>query len=107
MNMLLAFIVEKTITNSVPILIGVSLFAMLFGNRLSDLGVSKRSKGIIYSIVGTVSGLWAYSSFNIPDRSIELLEALLLGSGFFIFTLGFVALIAWFKGRKGDAYKRQ
>lgn len=100
MGIIIEFIIEKTIINSIPILLGVVVFAMFFGKVLDSIGISKRLKSIIYAIVGAISGLWAYSSYDIPERSIELLEALLLGSGFFIITMSFIELITWFKTRK-------
>jgi hypothetical protein len=79
MNSLIGFIVESTIVNSVAALPAAGIVAYVGGPFLKNLGVGSWGRIFTYSAFGVVAGMWSYSAFDIPDRSIEFLEALSLG----------------------------
>ena len=100
MNSLVGFMLEQTIKNTAPMFLAVLIFSYIAGPFLINLGVSNKLRVVIYSIVSVLAGLWAYSSFDIPERSFELAEALILGIAMFIYGVFIIGLVVAFRNRK-------
>jgi hypothetical protein len=95
----LAFIIENSIVNSAPMFLAALVIAYIAGPFLKNAGVNKYIRIAIYSAVGVAAGIWSYSSFDAPDRNIEITEAALLLIGMLIYSLLIIAPIVMFKNR--------
>lgn len=87
MNSLIGFIIENSIVNSVAALPAIGIVAYIGGSFLKNLGIGNWGRIFIYCGFGVAAGIWSYSAFDIPDRSIEFLEALSLGVGLLLLCL--------------------
>ena len=81
------FLIERTIINLFPILLALLISSFFLKPFLRGLGVSIHRRIFVYAVPGVAGGLLAYSSLDIPDRSIETLEAISLGISMYIFSL--------------------
>ncbi|PFG53109.1 hypothetical protein ATG98_2191 [Marinobacter sp. LV10R520-4] len=95
----LAFVIESSIVNSAPIFLAALVIAYIAGPFFKNAGANKYMRIAIYSAVGVAAGMWSYSSFDAPDRSIELTEAALLVIGMLIYSLLIIAPIVMIKNR--------
>ncbi|MGK0472298.1 MAG: hypothetical protein ACJAR0_002779 [Candidatus Azotimanducaceae bacterium] len=95
----LGFLIENSIVNSVPIFLAALVVAYIAGPFLKNVGANKYARIAIYSVIGVAAGMWSYSSFDIPDRSIELMEASSLSVGMLIYSLLVITPIVLFKNR--------
>jgi len=95
MNSLLGFILENTIKNSAPIFAAAIITALVGGKLLTSLGLAWFVRVVAYSLSGAAAGLWSYSAYDIPGRSIELLEALTLGLGMLLYCSVVVGIVTF------------
>ncbi len=79
MYSLWVFVIDATIVNIVPIALGFLLGLLL----ASKLKVGLWPKAAAVAASSCIAGIWSYSSFDIPDRSLELAEAAVLSIGMF------------------------
>ena len=100
MNSLIGFMIENSIVNSFPIFLASLVSAYISGPFLKNVGANSYIRIVIYSIIGVVAGLWSYSTFDIPDRGIEALEAITLGTAMFVYALVIISPIVLFKNRR-------
>ncbi len=84
---MLMFLIERTIINSFPILSALIIGSLFLKGFLRSLDLSILKRVFVYAVPGVAGGLLAYSSFDIPDRSIEALEAISLGLSMYAFSL--------------------
>lgn len=103
MDPLIGFMIEKSIVNSFPIFLASLITAYIVGPFLKNIGVNSYIRIIAYSLVGVIAGMLSYKSFDIPNRSIELLEAITLGFAIFVYALLIISPIVLFKSRKKKA----
>ena len=99
MSPFLGFLIENSIVNSIPIFLGALVFAYIAGPFLKNVGANNYIRISVYSIIGVAAGMWSYSSFDIPDRSIELMEAFTLSAGMLIYAMLIITPIVLFKNR--------
>ena len=95
----LVFMIENSIVNSAPIFLAALAIAYIAGPFLKNVGANKYARIGIYSVVGVAAGMWSYSSFDAPDRNVELLEATLLIIGMLIYSILVIAPIVLIKNR--------
>ena len=100
MNNLIGFMLEKSIVNSAPIFLAALIAAYIMGPFFKNSGIGVYWRTAIYSVVGVGGGLWAYSAYDIPDRSIEVMEAITLGIAMFIYAAVIVGAFVLFRNRK-------
>lgn len=100
MNTLIGFMLEKSIVNSAPIFLAALIAALITGPFFKNAGFGVYWRTAIYSLVGVAGGLWAYSAYDIPNRSIEIMEAITLGIAMFIYAAIIVGAFGLFKNRK-------
>lgn len=100
MNDLMGFMIEKLIVNSAMVFLAALIAAYITGPFFKNAGVGIYWRTAIYSLVGVAGGLWSYSAYDIPDRSIEVMEALTLGVAMFIYASVIVGAFVLFKNRK-------
>ena len=98
MEKLLEFVVEHTIANGAPIFLAAGAVALLLGPFLINVGANKYVRIFVYALGGVAGGLAAYAKFDIPDRSMVLMEGLSLGVGMLVFALVFIGMIVLIKG---------
>jgi hypothetical protein len=79
------------------------VFGYVIGPFLKNVGLKTYTRIVIYSLVGTAAGMWSYSSFDIPDRSMELMEALTLSLSMLVYSLIIISPILLFKNRVKQA----
>lgn len=96
---LLGYLIQNSIVNSAPIFLAALVTAYIAGPFLKNVGANKFIRVLVYSFIGVLAGMWSYSSFEIPDRSIELMEAITLSIGMFIYCLLIITPIVLFKNR--------
>ena len=99
MSTLFGFMFEKTIINSIPILLASLAVAYISGPFLKNIGIGKYWRILIYSIIGVVAGLLTYSAYDIPDRSFEAMELMTLTIGMLVFSLALVGAVVILKNR--------
>ena len=103
MPLLLSFLIETSIVQSVPIFFAALAVGYVIGPFLKNVGLNTYMRIAIYSLVGAAAGMWSYSSFDIPDRSIELMEALTLSLSMLVYSLLIISPIVLFKNRVKQA----
>ncbi|WP_323796170.1 hypothetical protein [Nisaea sp.] len=96
MENLAKFVFERTMINIVPILIGVLVGIAIVRGALASRGSIFRS--IVVGVCGYLAGVVSYSVYDIPERPIELVEALTLSIG--MFGLPFLVALMIFRKRK-------
>lgn len=84
MEMIISFMLEKTISNGVALILSGSAVASICGPLLKSVGVSNRFRILIYSVFGTFGGIASYMFFDIPNRRLELLDIVLVVPGMMI-----------------------
>lgn len=102
MRELINFVIEKSIVNSFPIFLTILVFTYIAGpflNKVSDRLLVKIS---VYSLCGVVGGIWSYSTYGIPERGIEHLEAITLSLAMFIYAFIVIGPILFFINRKAS-----
>lgn len=80
---LIKFIFESSLTNLFPISLAIVIVSYSAGSFLVRLGASTYVRASVYIVAGIIGGLWSYSYFDIPHRSIEKEEFiyLVIGTG--------------------------
>ncbi len=96
MEILAKFVFERTMINIVPILVGALLGIAIARAAFSSRGSIFRST--VVGVWGCLAGLIGYSFYDIPERPIELVEALTLSIG--MFGLPFLVALMIFRKRK-------
>ena len=98
---LLGFMVEQSVRNAVPILLGILFAAVLVGRKVVS---SQFIRTALYICVGVISGLWAYSTMDIPERTIQFMEAFYLSIGMSLLAAIFVVPAVFFtsSGRRNS-----
>lgn len=87
MNPTIGFMVEHTLVNLVPILLGAVLLAWLTGKWVRvHLGNSWRAAW--YGLGGMAAGLAAYGYFDAAGRGVSLVEVVLLAPAMFVLAWG-------------------
>ena len=99
MPLLLSFLVEATMVQSGAIFFAALVVGCVTGPFLKNVGLNTYMRIVIYSLVGAAAGMWTYSSYDIPDRSIELTEALTLSLSMLVYSLIIISPIVLFKNR--------
>lgn len=99
MKELFLFVLEKTIVNSVAIIPSLALISYIGGPFLRNVGANCWARVFIYCFFGVAAGIWSYSAFDAPNRSLELIELVSLSSGMSFFSLILVAPIVFLKNR--------
>ena len=99
---LIRFIFESSWANLFPISLAIIIVSYSAGSFLVRLGASTYVRASVYIVAGIMGGLWSYSSYDIPHRSIEIEEFiyLVIGTGI----LSAVIVMTYFyseKRRKG------
>jgi hypothetical protein len=74
MTELILFMVETAIVNSAAMIPAMLLLSYISSSFLINIGANKWVRSVIYSIFGVSAGVWSYSSFDAPDRSLEVWE---------------------------------
>lgn len=97
---LIGFIVENTIVNSAAIIPASLFIGYIIGPFLKNAGLSNWPRIFTYAVFGTLAGMWSYSSFDITDRNIENLEAIILGSSMFLFSIAIIAPVVLYQKQK-------
>ena len=75
----------------------------VIGPFLKNVGLNTYMRIVIYSFVGAAAGMWSYSNYDIPDRSIESIEALTLSLTMLVYSLLIILPIVLFKNRVKQA----
>lgn len=92
--------IENSIGNAFAIFLAAYIISYIAGPFLINLGTNKYLRIIIYSIAAVVAGLLSYSTYSIPNRNIETLEAITLGIAMLVLALAVISPIVLFKNRK-------
>ena len=100
MSPLILFLIEKTIVNIAPILLGAGIAARLLGWLLVRTSASWGVRAATYSAIGAAAGLWSYSAFDVSDRSLELAEGVSLYVSMFILCIAIVGTIVFLAERR-------
>ncbi|MBN0989563.1 hypothetical protein [Amphritea pacifica] len=99
MTELILFMVESAIVNSVAMIPSMLLLGYISSPFLINVGANKWVRAAVYSVFGVGAGVWSYSSFDVPDRSLEFWELIVVSTGMFILCLMLVLPIVLFKNR--------
>ena len=99
MNDLASLMLESAIVNTVPIFLAAGIFSLVGGPFLKKLAVGDCLRGLVYSLAGVAAGLWSYSVFDVPGRSIEAPEITAVGLGMLAYCLIVIMPIVGFKSR--------
>lgn len=100
MTELILFMVESAIVNSVAMIPSMLLLGYISSSFLINVGASKWVRAAVYSVFGVGAGVWSYSSFDAPDRSLEIWELIAVSTGMFILCFILMLPIIIFKNRK-------
>lgn len=100
---LLGFMAEHAVVETVPIFLAVIVAALLLGPALKELGAKPSARVGVYSLFGVAAGLWSYSAFAIPERSLAFKEGAILASGMFLYAAAVTGLVTMIRSRKRRA----
>ena len=100
---LLGFMFEKAVVNLIPIILGALFGAFFVGHKAIS---SQVIRTVMYVFAGVIAGLWSYAKYDIPERTIEFMEAFYLSIGMSILAAIFVVpavLLASFRRRNSES----
>ena len=97
-EVIVGFIIETLISNSIFVLFFVGLIAVFVEPLTKSL--NPKIKILSYGIMGSAIGLYSYSTYDMPNESLTVLEVVVVGSLMLIFSLILGALIVRLSGKK-------
>lgn len=107
METIALFVVEYSIINTVPILLAAIIVAFLLGPFLISLGATTYWRALVYAFFGMAAGLLSYATFDIPGRSIEIIEGIALSLGMAVYGFLFTAPITAFRSKAKPTKRAQ
>jgi hypothetical protein len=100
---LLSFLIEASMVQSGAIFFAALVVGYVTGPFLKNIGLNTYLRIALYSLVGAAAGIWSYSNYDIPDRSIELMELIYLSMSMLVYSLLIISPIVLFKNRVKQA----
>ena len=96
----LRYAIENSLGESPSVLLAIVITALLFGSLLKTQISNIVLRSLTYSFIGIVAGIYSYSVFAIPERSIYFLEALSLVFFIALYSFSIVYSVVWVKNKR-------
>lgn len=93
----IGFILETLLSTGIPVLFFIAIMAVFVEPLTKKL--NPKIKIISYGILGALIGLYFYSTYDIPDQSLTVLEIFVIGGLMLIFSSIVGSLIVKLSGK--------
>lgn len=100
MSAIFGFMLEHSAGYLPDLILAALVISFVVGSFIKNRINSPYFRSAIYSFLSVFIGLSSYSRNSIPNRSIELMEAITLGIAMFIVIFLIVTPVVVFKNRK-------
>ena len=103
MDTVITFVLEHSLLNFFPLLLGLAAAILVIGPWLVRRGASLTLRTLIYSATAAATGVWSYSAMDVKNRAATSLELVVLWIGMLVIVATITAPFVYLRNKKRAA----